>query len=204
MKKTKSFIRKRFYGVRFYLDDYYKIIDVLKKNCKDVKIKTDEYELEDPTEIEKLDLPVIRELSIRTTDPDINIDLSKNGAYIGLFADEDDVSGIGVLTTVQKILFESRRLFLDKKIISLIAAFIVGILGGYYISDYPYIIFFLIAIIIPLPYSPYPVPFLLYPQKRMRSSFWNRRKDEIIIAIITAIVTIILTLIGEAVVKRYL
>lgn len=213
MKKLSRYRREDFSLVRLYLDDFYEIIESLKSECESVTIQADSYLLEDPKEVETLDKPIVRELNIRTSKPSLEVDLRPAIAWLHIY--DDDTKALGLSKKIEDILTKSQspiRFFINGWA-CVIFAFICG--GAVFVPisyvlkqkpvTYPYLILaclilgFVLAVALPIVTLYFMdtrrQSLFLLERKSNRQGFLTRKKDELIIVIISAIVGSILTVV---------
>ena len=107
MKELKKTISVSLPPIRLYLDDVQRIYDILKKNCERIDIKTDKYEFNDVSDLEKLKATKIHKLDFSCYTPYISIGFNTSSAriYIG----EDTTLNRGVLSEINEVLSNCRR-----------------------------------------------------------------------------------------------
>jgi hypothetical protein len=88
VKKIKRDYQERYPFVRLYKNDLDDLIAIFEKHCKEVKLKTDEYELTDASQLNNTGKQMITELTIggrleeHSYSDDIYLWLSKQTAHL--------------------------------------------------------------------------------------------------------------------------
>lgn len=213
MKQISKSIRKDFKMPLIYLDDLEAIEEVLKGNSvRDFKIKTSDFEYDSVSEINS-NQKHTNELSISARDPYISVDFNKYSTY--LYASESETKTVGIVTKIAEIIKKRERKlrWFSAKISVWLAGplFVIafGILvkvrekGVEEVRWIGPVILALIIIWWALDYrhSLHLFSDIAFIRRDEQKSFFVRKKDEIILVIITVILTSVLTIIAQQLFK---
>lgn len=190
-----------------YLDDLKAIEEVLNA-VRDFKIKTSDFEYDSVSEINN-NQNHTNELSISACDPYISVEFNKHSAY--LYASDSETRTVGIVTKLVEIIKKRKRRlrWLSTKISVWFAGplFVIafGILVKFREQGVEEVIWIgpiiLVLIIIwwTLDYRHGLHSFseIVFTKRDEQKSFLVRRKDEIILVVITSVLTFILTIIAQ-------
>ena len=209
MKKIKKSHRKMIEPVVLYFDDLEKIIEIFKEASNDIEISTDEYELETIKEIKESDKEILNSLSIMIHEPYVSLELKPNEVW--LYISEDEPVSRGVFEKIKQLLSSRRqKLYWLAKINWISGGMFYGAIAGSSVlflgpgileKNIYNILLGCSILILGLILSLWSYNLwmkrhsIIYTKRRIEStSFWNRKKDDIVLAIIFAIVGSIITL----------
>jgi hypothetical protein len=192
MKKTGNKRIEDFPPSKLYLNDLQEILGLFEDGCKEVTIKTGEYENIKPTElselIEKLQSNLFEDIYIVGREPYVTLDLRSFG--ISAYVSESSSIQLGLIAQVKEIINKNR-----KKFFRVIPNLMTGIpmLAG--MAAIPYeewllvLLGFGVSFVMIGPVVKYQMSKtleVLTIPKQKESSFFKRRKDELIIAVTSA------------------
>jgi len=194
MKKIKKFLRIDFGLTKLFFDDLEEIINILKEASEKIDINTEDFQIESMEEFGELDKEDLNILRVETFNPWIVLDIQPRESYI--YAGEDTLITRGVLDKIKSIFRRRRYKFswLASEFISKISSpLIILLLFDYLILDKKAI--FMILVIIFSSLSIVNTIFIFSLKNRItlakksdKKSFWRRKKDDIILAIISALI----------------
>jgi hypothetical protein len=207
MKELKRPIHKGLPLIRMYLEDVQAIYNILRNNCSSVIIKTEKYEISDVTKLKDIGENQIHTLRFECQDPYVSINfLPFEGR---LYISEDSTITRGILSQIEDILNKCKRKIMRLLCSSLMPT-IMGVLVG--AAFYPILRFtegglsvtllvFLVLIYILLLVIFYRISLhqystIILSERRERTSFLKRNKDQIIVGLIVAIVSVCLTVLA--------
>jgi len=107
MKKVPQSHGEQLKPVKIYFDDLKEIIDILKTTCKQIKIQTEEYLLDDLNELSALKKEILHSLTITGLNPYICLDMTPY--RISLYINEDSPESRGLFEKIKEILVRRRR-----------------------------------------------------------------------------------------------
>lgn len=206
MKKIVHSRTEYFKPVVLYLDDLDKILEIIKEVCKKIIIKTSEYEIENLNELKKLNKESLDYLMIRAEEPWLILEIDFSKLY--LYIDEDDAISRGIFEKVKQILKNRKRKFswLKEKLfqVPLLFIFSFGLVVGISRKNIVLIligVLFLVLLVMHLSWDIKACNIIHLKRKTESKSFWKRKKDEIIIAIISAIIGSVFTILSLMLLK---
>src|SRR5947209_7075216 len=109
MKKIKRDYQESYPFVRLYKNDLDDLIAIFEKNCKEVELKADEYELTDASQLNNIGKQMITELTINgrleehSYFDNIRLQLSKRNAYLRI-EDDTNITYLGMTSQIKSIL----------------------------------------------------------------------------------------------------
>jgi len=190
--------------VALYLDDLERIIEIFKEASDDVRILTSEYELDSIDEFRNLHEETLNYLKISISEPFVSLELKPNGIW--LFISEDELISRGVFEKIKQLLHSRRR-----KLSWLTAnPYLAGAAVGS--SAFPFFkaidsqnVYWavlgcsLLMIGAIWTWWSFAGTLKKYSIVRLRRraespSFWKRKKDDIVLVIISAVVGALITL----------
>lgn len=107
MDKKKKSYRVELPPLVVYFDEIEEIIDCLKELSTEISIETENYSLSDISELKEINKNQINQLEIRSRDPYISVDLGKSSASI--YISEDNAAERGVLEKIRLLLERRKR-----------------------------------------------------------------------------------------------
>lgn len=206
MEKIIKSYSEDFKPVTLFLDDLEDIVGIFKEVSNKVEIIADEYKLDDSDEFSKLRKEMVDSLIIRSLEPWISLSIEYVDSNI--YLDQDTALSRGILEKVKEILKRRRRRFswLSRdnlvgvffSLFSLVLFFLIY--KGISQKSFLYILLGIFDLLFGSLFIRFCVKLgrnIIYLKRHAESkSFWKRRKDEIIIAVISAIVGAVVTIIG--------
>jgi hypothetical protein len=190
--------------VFLYKDDISDLLEIFDRGCEEVEIEASGYALDDVSELENLSNEVINELHIQGREPYVSLHFKPNDVY--LYIDEDTHHQIGVFEEIKSYV-HSRRRKLSWLTQSSIAP---GILGGIAFQFIPiekdeitvYSVSFVVSMFTLAIFwgwwsfhSSFKKYSIIYTKRsRKDGRFIQRKKDDLLLAIISASVGAAITL----------
>lgn len=177
-----------------FLDDIERIIEIISKVSDEIKITTNEYELESVKELSELNKQYITELHIDSHKPSISLDLESQD--IRLYLGEVTPEARGILEEIKDVLCSRRRkfwsLFSRKGFITwIIFSGVSFFLPEGRIWDSALIFLFIPLFTFWIWWS-WKVVFheysLIFLKESRQESWWKRNKDKIIVGVIVGVV----------------
>lgn len=213
MKKIRTHISENLKPVTLYLDDMIKLVEIFQEVSDAIYIEFDNYEIDNINEIVNLNLESTNLLKIRSQNPYISIDFSKNSIY--LYAQDD--------TVIQRGCFEKIKGFLSTKIRKSTYIYHSPILSGSFIGFslvlliinikseiYNHIALYSIILVMGVLWSFFGVKdklnnySIIYTKTRISSpNFFKRNQDSIIVAIIGALVGALIGIGGTLAINKF-
>lgn len=198
-KKTKS-ISKSLPPVKLFLKDINKIYEIFNTLNHSVQLETEDHILESIEELSNIDEEKINNISYKISEPYISLQMSKLSIF--LYASSDDYTSKGIFNELKNYLFSKRR-----KLHNIIESpFIAGFFNGsflaanlFYIISVPLGLLATIALLLSIFYLKWVINqntnwhtiiYLRISNKEL--SFFQRKKDEIILIVISSILGAIL------------
>ena len=207
LKKIQRHLGEHLKPVKLYYDDILDLIEILKEGGGEIEIEADDYMLDSPDEILSIEKPFFTKLEIRHLNPRISINFESNNIW--LYAAEDTPVQRGLFGKVKSLLKEKQRTFA-----TILQS---SIYSGLYTGASTWFLFGLLfnetnktrSIIIGLLMlctgilwmalghkSQFRYFSIIVPSKKKESlNYWQRNKDQIIVAFIAAALGIIGTII---------
>lgn len=206
MKKLRKSIYISLPPVKLYLDDMRNIYDILKNNCKDVTIKTAEYQLSDVDQLKDVSSNEIHELHLVGKDPYISVNLEPNSTSI--YVDEDSTLNVGILSEIKVILSKCQRKiarvfanpFLSSLVLMLVFFALLIPIGQFTEGLFDWILlgflvlFYILSYVSAYRFQEYSYSTVVLSERREKGNFFVRNKDQILINLLVAVVTILLTI----------
>ena len=192
MKRTGNKRIEDFPPSKLYLNDLQEILSIFEGSCKEVTIKTGEYENVKPSElpelIEKLKLKSFEDIYIISREPYVTLDLRSFG--ISAYVSESSSIQLGLIAQVKEIINKNRKKFF-RVIPNLItgAPMLAGMAAIIYEEWLLVLLGFSVSFLMIWPAAKYQMSRTLEVStipKQKESSFFKRRKDELIIAVTSA------------------
>ena len=194
--------------VRLFLEDLEEIEEVYKKYCKELKIETEDFEFDSVEELKNIGKDKLNSLSFNSHDPYISVNFSPSNARI--YSSEPDPKSVGIVAILKNIL--DKRLTPLRHLISKWVLIILNIL--LFISVMAFLILkdlnenMNIIAIIPLSFFIFWILWMMWgwrfdikkhsviylKNRSSKKNFFSRKKDDIILAIISSIFGCLLTL----------
>lgn len=193
MERKGSRLIRDFPPATLFLDDLMEIVAILTKSCKTIEIKAGDYKISDPDEFESLSLKFSNgrfdNIRIEGCDPYLNVDLSELG--ISAYISDDTIEQTGIISKIREIIDRGKKIH--------------PIIYGTIISDIPMLIAiytmfrknYLISIMLFLTsFALIPLnikyslknKIILHSLPRSKvNSFFERKKDDIFLMVISAI-----------------
>jgi len=202
MRKLKGFNSEHLKNVVLYLDDLERIVEVFKEVTDKVDITLDSYALDNLSEIETLDEEFFNSVSIYGIDRSLVLSIDKSKVYLAEY--EGSLETRGFFEKVKKILNERRRkfswLFHSFWIIPILVFLSIFLI--IFSNQHNNILLKIIGILIIIFVIIWPGQLIgvfyrnkIYTSRKSElSSFWKRKKDDIILAIISALIGGVITL----------
>lgn len=198
-KKTKS-LGQHLPPVRLYLNDIKEIYNIFSTLNKSVQIETEDHILYKPEDLTNLSGSRINNINFNISEPYISLQMSKNAIW--LYSSADDFTSKGIFNELKSFLLKRRR----KLHILIESPFISGIINGLfiianmlYLKSILFGIFASVGLILSLIYTKwvfkrtsdwYTIIYLISDRKKL--NFFIRKKDEILLTIISSILGAIL------------
>jgi len=206
MKKRSQGRKKSLNWVRLYLEDFYAIIDRLKE-YDDISIKADEWELENPEDIETVkDRTSVRDLHISCSSSyrqGLFFHLSRYGVHVSI--PKDDPKSLGIFTAVVETVAASQSSFL--KLTTNYFSFMLWIFGLNLIFNHFFLdrleasgfskleavltipILSTLTLVGPFFYLTFYRGALFFPQRKSeKPKFFIRNKDQIIVGVVYSLI----------------
>ena len=211
MKKIVHSRTEYFKPVVLYLDDLEKIFEIIKEVCKKIIISTSEYEIENLNELKELNKESLNYLKINGQEPWLVLEIDFSNLY--LYIHEEDAMSRGIFEKVKQILKDRKRKYswLSKdNFVGSIGTLLLGILiFSIYIGikqkNLFYISIGILSLLLGFIFTRISLNLgynEIYLKRRAESkSFWKRKKDEIIIAIISAMIGSVFTILSLMLLK---
>jgi hypothetical protein len=198
MKKVVDSLGERLPPVKLYLDDIHNFFQILSEVSTDVKIETQGYEFKSVSDLKELDKDSIHAFKIYSSDPYISLDIS-SGSTIWLFTDKDLPAQRGVFEKMKKELIEKKRYSIPIIIYLILFTLIFNIALFFVpyieipLKYFPLIILFTFGISFFIGYIAYRIlqskKSIIFLDKKIDSpNFWNRNKDQLIVAVASSVV----------------
>lgn len=218
MEKRKKSIFEKLPPARLFLDDINEIVGIFKEISNDVEIETEDYKLEDVSEMRNLNSDYINELMITSHQPYLTLRFEPYKAYF--HSSEDTLIVRGALEKIRKIfstkpnrLLNFYNNYIIKIIYNLLPIISGGMLGygfisisenkNYYIFIYTGILLLLITLATSWQRASlrnkYSVIYLF--NEKDRKSFWKRNQDSIISGIIGSLFVAIMAWFASELIK---
>lgn len=214
MEKLKKHISKEYLPVKIYIDDLEKIVAVLDDNSIKYSIETDFYKYDNLTELIKYSTDKAhKNLKIQTSNPYMTIEFHKMWAKI--YVSVDDMLTTGLFHKIDEIINQSRRLipfFYSYYFVWIVNILLPienalinrdGKLFHEYIDTTLYILWILwlarTTYIRLVKHSS-----IQLIKKEHVSSFFQRKRDDLILALLSALVGAILGVIGTILTTKFL
>ncbi|PYE30002.1 hypothetical protein DFP83_1344 [Idiomarina fontislapidosi] len=192
MKRTGNKRIEDFPPSKLYLNDLQDILSLFEHSCKEVTIRTGEYENVKPSEIpeliDKLQLKSFDDIYIVGSGPYVTLDLRSFG--ISAYVSESSSIQLGLIAQVKDIIRKNR-----KKFFRVIPNLLIGVpmlagMGAIVYEEWLLALFgFSFSFLMIWPAAKYQMSKTLevftIPKKK-EPSFFKRRKDELIIAVTSA------------------
>ena len=214
MEKLKKHISKEYLPVKIYIDDLEKIVAILDDNSIKYSIQIDRYKYD--TLVELINSSADRktqDLKIETSNPKMTIEFHKMWAKI--YVSVDDMLTTGLFHKIDEIINQSRRLipfFYSLKFVWIVSIIlpIESLLLNHDGKLFPEYIDTTLSIlwVLWLPRAIY-VRLVKHSsiqliRKEHVSSFFHRKRDDLILALLSAIVGAILGIIGTILTTEFL
>lgn len=192
MKKTASKHFEDFPSVTLYLSDVQEILEILESECKKVILDTGNYQDVKPSELNELAKEIVNkrfpDIYIKAYDPYISIDLRSYG--ISVYISEDAIKQRGVVSKIRDVMNSRTRRHFGKltNALTLLPAMAAGALvvaDEYKLAGIMAAISF-VAIYPVVKYQMANKVVICTENKSQRASFFERRKDELIIGLVSA------------------
>jgi hypothetical protein len=106
--------------LKLFVDDIDEIIHIISEISENIQIRSENYELDNASDLLNLDVDTINHLEVESNNPYISAEFSRSGAR--LYISTDDASSRGILEKIRQICFKRRRRF---------ASFVVKIWPSY-------------------------------------------------------------------------
>lgn len=192
MKKSGSKSFEDFPSTLLYLDDLKDILSVLSANCEEVRLRTGDYDDVAPEELDELvsniKLERFQNIHIQTNKPYISIDLQSY--VIRVYISEDNVIQRGVISKIREIVKRNERRYFEKALtvigmLPLVALGILVIMKEYAFSA----VMFFLSLMMIFPITKYKMNhkvIILTKNKENRIPFLKRKKDELLVALVSA------------------
>ncbi len=207
MRQIKRPISTELPVIKMYLDDVQAIYDILKNNCNTVIIETDKYQITDITKLKDIGVDEIHEMSFNCQNPDINIELRP---YMGrIYISEDSTLTRGILSQIEEILSKCKRKIVSKLESSLFYLLFSLLVSATIVLLVIFVELWLaifwgvtvVLIYILLVVKSYRLSLrqhstIILSERRERTNFFNRNRDQIIVGLIIAIVSVALTILA--------
>lgn len=203
MEKVVSSYLENFKPMVIYLDDLEKIVAVFSEASDDIEIIMDEYKLSGLHEINELHTERIGSLNIRIREPGVALSIEYNSS--NLYIHKNLPLSRGIFEKIKQILIEGKRKYFwlsNESLASIVLALLFVILGffiyvGISQKDILFFLFGILDVIVGIVFVRTSMDLGLnkiYLKRRKETiSFWKRKKDEIILVIISAAIASILT-----------
>jgi hypothetical protein len=208
MKKIGKSLSKNYLPVKLYLNDLFNIEDILKMYSNSIEIEAEGYQYSSIKELsEQLNINQITELKIIMSQPYTEINFYQQWAYIFVVA--DDIRGARLFIKLDELLKNKRRplcFFYNYFFINFIWTFIFSL--NFFVDKYriPYILLCVLG--------GFWIIWAIFVRMRRHSliiiakdngfvKFWMRKKDDIIINIMTALIAAALGVFGTLLVQHF-
>ena len=199
MKKLTSKTFENLPAITLYLSDLREILSILADSCEEVSFRTDGYNDVAISELDELVQNIesdrFSDIHIQAYRPYISVDLRSFGAQI--YINENDTTQRGVASKIIEV-FKSRERRYFGKVINvltgvsiLVCAFLFGE------GEYKYAGAMMLGTLLSIPqaikYQMRNKVIILTENRNLRPSFFKRRQDDIVIALVAAAVGAILS-----------
>ncbi|MBE9501872.1 MAG: hypothetical protein IMY87_05550 [Chloroflexi bacterium] len=204
MEKLKKPIRKELPYLKIYLDDLRSIYEVLKQHAKSIVIETEEYSVPSVDALKEVEVEEIHHLIIRSDNPYIHIDLLPQSA--SLYVSEDSTYNRGILSEVEEILNRCKRRW-TSILTSTYFMWPLGLVLGMSIANaimdesalwsgvgLGLLAFYILWAVWAYRFTLNKHSTIMLRERRTEVGFWQRNRDQIVVAIIAALITFLLTL----------
>lgn len=203
MKRLRKSLVRLLPPVTLFVDDVERIIEIMSKASTDptFTVKTDEYSLEHAKQLENLKGEKVGKLKITLREPWISVEVEDD--WVRLYAEEDSPVTRGILSEVKDLLRPRRRMLSIAETRSTFAVFLLLLLAGSLVSElgkgqwwgYGGYVFAAAGLVVVI--RMFTVKSVIIPARRIeRESFWQRNRDQIVVAALTAVLTFVATLLA--------
>lgn len=217
MKKIRASYSEKLPSARLYLDDIEAIFEIISTTSEETRILTEWYELDEVDELRELEMDVIHTLSFGGQRPRITLELIPDKIVLYI-ADKSDTVSLGIFEKIKAIIKNRKRRFRwlwSGAVLGVLMTLIVFSLAGTLYSlavlnsrsgssnlltdqlalYLPLILVSsIILFIIGLRNSLKTFTIIHLTYKKDNPSFFKRKKDDIILAVISAIIGGLITL----------
>ena len=102
MKKKNNSFSQNFPPVKINIDDIIRIIEIIETNCNNVEINIDDYVINEKKELYEIPKEIIKKIEIKSSNPYISITFDKSS--IRIYMAEASISNRGIFDAVRDII----------------------------------------------------------------------------------------------------
>ncbi len=184
---------------QLYIEDLKEIIGVFENNCEKVEIRTDDYDNVLSSEIDSLvdSLQSKRfdNIYIKAYRPYVTLDLKSYG--ISAYISEDDLIHHGIIAKVREIVEKRKKKYFSTipnilSFLPIVGFFVTLCLREWLFSG----AFLMLSFLMVGPIVKYQMAYkviVLTSSKTQKESFFVRRKDELLVALVSALIGALIT-----------
>lgn len=192
MERTGNKHIEDFPPAKLYLNDLQEILEVFGQTCEEVTLKTSEYENVKPSEIEelirRLDSGKFEDLYIIGRNPYVTLDLRSPGARA--YVSESSAVQLGLISQIKDILQKRKKRYIIGIGYSFVGipqlVMFVSAARGEWVLSIVAFLFSLLMIWRAVTYQMEKTLEVYTKPKIQNESFFDRKKDDVIIALISA------------------